>query len=401
MVIDLSYFTNEIKIASPQIKNVDDICFDLDSIKNKNYLTHNFHPYPAKVIPQIPKKIIETLTEPYDSIFDPFCGCGTSLVEAKLSGRHSVGVDINPLACMVAKVKTTPLNEMQLAQAKKISEDVNRDINSFNGKSILEDHKVIDLEAPDFYNVHHWFQDNIINELAIAMAHINKVLDETLRDFLKVAFSSIIVSVSNQESDTRYVAINKNLKNGIVGKLFSLKILDMIKRIKNFGELSRSVDSIVYCADSRNVSFINDEFFDLVITSPPYLNTYDYYLYHKTRMMWLGLDYRDAQEKEIGSRHKHCDKNEGLEVFVDNIGRTMDEMNRVLKLGKYCCIIIGDSILKGRLIKTDSILNKLAEDRNLSLKKEIVFNQRKYSRTFTPNMKNGHKNSYILIYQKN
>lgn len=399
MATDLMYFVNGGKRLSPT-KEVGDVVFDLDSIKNKNYLTHNFHPYSAKFIPQIPKKIIEVLTEPYDLIIDPFCGCGTSLVEAKISGRHSVGVDVNPLACLISKVKITPLDEKQLVEAKEISREINRDISCLNGENVLDKQEVIDFDIPNFFNIRHWFQDNIINELAITKAHISKIRDESLSNFLKVAFSSIIVAVSNQDSETRYVAIDKNLEKGVVGKLFSSKVQDMVQRIIKFRKISKDVTSIIYHADSINLDFIEDEKFDLVITSPPYMNTYDYYLYHKTRMQWLDLDYRNAQEKEIGSRHKHSDKNEGADVFVENIRKCMVEISRILKNGKFCSIIIGDSIIKGQVIKMNAIMNKLAMENNLSLKKEIVFNQRKYSKTFTPNLKIGYKNSYILLYKK-
>src|SRR3989344_3090725 len=74
------------------------------------YLTHNFHTYPAKFIPQIPKSTIQALTSEGDVILDPFCGCGTTLVEAKLFNRNSIGGDWNPIATLVTTAKTNTLN---------------------------------------------------------------------------------------------------------------------------------------------------------------------------------------------------------------------------------------------------------------------------------------------------
>jgi len=71
--------------------------FKVKGADSTNYLTHNFHSYPAKFIPQIPRKTIDLFTSPGDLILDPFCGCGTTLVEAKISGRHSVGIDLKKL----------------------------------------------------------------------------------------------------------------------------------------------------------------------------------------------------------------------------------------------------------------------------------------------------------------
>ena len=73
------------------------------------YLTHNFHTYPAKFIPQIPRSTILQLTKEGDTILDPFCGCGTTLVEAKLLNRNAIGVDLNPIAVLVSRAKTNKL----------------------------------------------------------------------------------------------------------------------------------------------------------------------------------------------------------------------------------------------------------------------------------------------------
>ena len=76
-----------------------------------NYLTHNFHPYPAKFIPKIPQISIQFFTKPRETVLDPFCGIGTTLVEAKLLNRDAKGVDIHPISILSSKVKTTKLTD--------------------------------------------------------------------------------------------------------------------------------------------------------------------------------------------------------------------------------------------------------------------------------------------------
>src|SRR5436309_3516443 len=71
--------------------------------------THSIHPYPAKFIPQIPRHLIQRIRPLKGSfVFDPFCGCGTTLLEAQAAGYPSIGVDLNPIASMIARVKTRP-----------------------------------------------------------------------------------------------------------------------------------------------------------------------------------------------------------------------------------------------------------------------------------------------------
>lgn len=77
------------------------------------YLTHKFHPYPARFIPQIPKTFIELFTKKGDRILDPMCGCGTTLVEAFLSKRSAIGADYNPLAVLISKAQEAKLQSLR------------------------------------------------------------------------------------------------------------------------------------------------------------------------------------------------------------------------------------------------------------------------------------------------
>src|SRR5438445_5804327 len=182
--------------------------------KKTSYLTHNFHPYSCKFIPQIPRYIINFFTNnPHEVVMDPFCGSGTTLVEAKLLNRKSIGFDSNPIAVLTSKVKTTKLTNQELSRIFPMCNKIENRINNFyrkfgKKKTILSFTEFLSQDdnfsytIPDFPNREHWFQENVEHELAIIKNTILEEHSTNLRNFLLLAFSNIIVPVSNQESET-------------------------------------------------------------------------------------------------------------------------------------------------------------------------------------------------------
>ncbi len=375
---------NQIKMSKNTINN---ISLNFDDYHNNNYLTHNFHPYPAKFIPQIPKELILKLSKKGDWILDPFCGSGTTLVEANLSGRNSIGVDVNPISAVMSGAKTSKLQENEIKKILDILDEINNDL--MNGKK---------YDSIEYKNINLWFKPDVKEALSIIRHHVLSSTNKKIKAFLSTAFSAIIVKVSNQESDTRYASIEKNISEKDVFYLIDKKVRSMLKRIREFNEVASDCKCDVYLADSTNLSFLKKNI-DLIVTSPPYLNSYDYYLYHKHRIFWLGLDYKPAQDKEFGSRHQHSDLGKGLIDYEESMTKVIKECSKLLKKMGYFCVIIGDGILKGELIKMNRVMDKIFEKAGYKKVKEIVFNQRKYTRTFTPNLKTAYKDSYVIIYQ--
>src|SRR5215469_5962917 len=93
-----------------KIKNLGALDWELIDA-DTDYYTHGYHPYSAKYIPQIPNRLISAFSKKDDLILDNFVGSGTTLVESKLLGRNAIGIDVNPLACLISKVKTTVIEE--------------------------------------------------------------------------------------------------------------------------------------------------------------------------------------------------------------------------------------------------------------------------------------------------
>ena len=115
------------KIKLPKKKKIKkriDHSWDFRRVNTKT-LTHGFHNYPAMMIPQVAGRLLDIFSKKGDQVLDPFCGSGTVLVESKLRGLNSFGIDINPLAILLAKVKTTSLDP------KKLERELNRLVKNF------------------------------------------------------------------------------------------------------------------------------------------------------------------------------------------------------------------------------------------------------------------------------
>lgn len=366
--------------------------FDLDAYRDKNYLTHNLHPYPAKFIPQIPRLLIEKLSPEGGTIFDPFCGCGTALLEAALMGRRAIGVDLNPLAVLISRVKTTRLSVQEFRQLRSFLSRFSQEF--LNGKPSLGHFPV-----PEFKNRTKWFTPEALAELAAIKARIEQVRTPVVRDVLLACFSAIIVKASNQESDTRWKAVNKGRKRGDSLRFFAEKVETVIGRLRELADLLPSAHVRVQQTNAKDVSFIKGSSVDLVVTSPPYMNSFDYYLYHKLRMFWLGFDHYAVQEQEIGSRNKHCDDGLGLGDYLSEMEATMKEMRRVLKNGAFAAFVIGDSILRAKLVEMDRGYKSIANKTGLRFVDQFSYDQRRYTKAFTENYKTLTKQTHILLFR--
>ena len=159
--------------------------------KQVSYATHGIHRYPAKFIPQVPRCCMEAYSDAGDSVLDPFMGSGTTLLESFFCGRNSYGIDIHPLAKLIAKVKITPLEPVGL---NEVAEDLIARV-----KSDQEDNSEWIPEIP---NRDHWFRRSVLDELATVKKNIWSMKKGDQQDFFKVCLSSIVRKVSNSDSDS-------------------------------------------------------------------------------------------------------------------------------------------------------------------------------------------------------
>ena len=344
------------------------------------------HPYPARFIESIPRTLIDVLGCNYNGVvFDPFCGSGTTLYEAQRLGFNSIGVDSNPVACLISRVKTRNLPSL----FNQVSEIVHsKALQAYSPRYIV----------PNIPNLNHWFKKEVQVAISTIISEITRQDDDVTRDALKLALSSIVVRVSNQDSDTRYASVEKSVTYEDVYNFF---LNACHKLIENKPTLASNARATIIHKDILDTSKADiNEPISLVITSPPYPNAYEYWLYHKYRMWWLGYDPIKVRTHEIGSRPHYQKKNGQTEKdFANQLNQVFSLFNTIVMQGGYVCIVIGRSIIKGRTINNAEIISNLAKQHEYS---SIAIIDRSISATRKSfNLKYGKINSEnILIYRK-
>ena len=347
--------------------------------KDTSYATHGFHKYPAKFIPQLAKRCIEENTKINEIVCDPFMGCGTTLIESLVSGRKTVGVDINPVAYLISKVKTTPINPEKLKQeTDKVLFDLEMYFKSKNQKQKTLSKIEIVPVIPTNERINYWFPDKKSrDELSIILGRIDTIKDKDIRDFCLCAFSNILKNASIWLMKSIKPTRDLNKKIDIPLNLFSRQIKKMIRgndvywnilstnikgNLKSYLNLKK--------ADARNLPAENNSV-SLIVTSPPYVTSYEYADLHQLTALWLEYtkSVNEFREGFIGSIHKkEFDHNgiksklakqeieelskkskkeaESVKNYFFEMQQCFEEMYRVLKTKGRACIVIGNTELK-------------------------------------------------------
>ena len=303
------------------------------------------HPYPAKFISEIPATFLDEFPRPEGMILDPFSGSGTTLVQAQKRGLKAAGVDVNPIACLISRVKTSPVPAGAAHEFERVLQQAQR----------------ISSQIPSIPRLDHWF-DTVVQEEVAALLYAIDESAAVYHDILRLALSSILVRVSNQESDTRYAAVKKARKPGDTYRVFFAAGNRILSALEKRPYDPKGVD--VYQASTLKFNFKSlKEPVSAVITSPPYPNAYEYWLYHKYRMYWLGYDPQLVKAEEIGAR-AHFFKTNGhtAENFVEQMRTTLASISQVLNPLGYAAFVVGRSKIHGAIVDNAKIIEDVGSE---------------------------------------
>ncbi|MHA6697251.1 DNA methyltransferase [Chryseobacterium sp. A321] len=359
------------------------------NVRSAENWTHGYHRYPAKFLPNIVKKIIEEHTKVGDTVADVFAGCGTTLVEAKVHGRKSVGVDINPVAQLITSVKTNPIDPVQLNQ-------------TYN--KILE--KFDDFISEDYINVaiheriDYWFFPENKGKIAFLYGVILNLQEEQrIKDFFLVALSNILKNCSKwlQSSTKPQIDPDKIPTDPFIA--FKRQVKSMLRKNAEFyNELANlnflDTECNIYLEDARATG-IDSGSVNAVITSPPYVTSYEYADLHQLTGYWFEyvenlLEFRKqfigtfysygevvenvsnlANEtvKKISEKHLRTAKE--MSNYFSDMAAVSNEMFRILKVGGKAFIVIGNTTYKNLKINSAEIFVEMLESSGFEIDEVI------------------------------
>ena len=351
------------------------------------------HPYPAKFTVDLAIEYIKKYTNEGDMVYDPFVGSGTTLLASSVLHRKGFGTDINHIAILISKGKLLRLSKIEITHLFEF-------IDKFEISYMVRVKTVTPYAYP---SIEHWFCQNSILVLSLILEDTIALENENERIFVKLVTSSIINTVSNQESDTRYAAIEKPyLTIEKVANIFIKKYRATLTLMEVFNneELGNEqcIPILLNSKDCRTI--LADNSVDLILTSPPYVNTYDYYLYHKHRMNWLGFDVKYSMETEIGSRREFSSLKHSEDKFSADLSEIFVSCNAVLKPGGKVVLVMGDGRVAGKIYDAKENMIRICTPLGWELIDYSYSNLDDTSRSFRQSYRTKGKKEHIMIFSK-
>jgi SAM-dependent methyltransferase len=341
-----------------------DVAPSMDEGAEDRAHVHGFHAYPARAHPVTSRRLIEALVPEGGTVLDPFCGSGTVLVEAMLANRAAIGSDLNPIAVMLARAKTFPRNadrnEALVEAARGVAEFADARRKAKAGAIRRLPQEDVSLFAP-----------HVLLELDGIRGGIAEAPPQQ-RPELGLVLSSILVKLSSRRGDTSEAPVEKRVAAGYPTRLFVKKTEELARRFDELFDLLPSPPprARVFEDDAAVLKKVEDASVDAVITSPPYVATYDYLAHHELRMRWLGLDSRKLARGEIGARrnYERLSPQAALASWEGELAKLFQSLARVMKHGSPLVLLIADSAAgrgpggeRAEPIRADDVVARVAE----------------------------------------
>lgn len=347
--------------------------------------THVYHDYPARMIPQVARKLIRLYGQSAKTLYDPYCGTGSSLVEGLLEGLDVFGTDINPLARLIAESKTDySINP----------DDLSNEIANFQVNIYRKDLK---LNIPEIRNVETWFKSQVLEPLGKIRYYIDSIQDSHIRRFFQVAFSETVRESSNTRKGEfklfRYAPDKLKTHSPDPYKIMLSKLERNFRGYAQFNEMMKKLEKHPK-ATILGLNSVSDipceelpeELIDIVVTSPPYGDSHTtvaYGQYSRLSSEWLSLINGENIDNKLmgGKRLKELpelpskDLNAAIQVIYErkppralevasfylDLYSSIKNVSTLIRKGGYACYVVGNRTVNSVLLPTSIAIKDFFE----------------------------------------
>jgi DNA modification methylase len=327
----------------------------------------DLHFHPGRFVPQIPAAIIGFATNPGEIVLDPFCGAGTTLIEAQRLNRFAIGIDLNPVSCLQSRAKLVPFS------ADQISDLLRQALQRFFAFRLVPRNKSTDEPPiPPSVQLAKWFHPQTGVELSRIWSFLALEHDPILSDMLLFCFSAILMPSASETRSWGYICDNvRPLTYRYVdaNKAFAAKIVELENAYARRDSrqptttFTQYIDAKVLAGDAlAHLMDLESNSIDLVVTSPPYSGVIDYIKSQRLTLEWLSENVEPLRALEIGARSKRHRIRSEIQ-YVEQMGNLLTQLHRVLKPKKSMVLVIGESPKRSAVVGTilESIRNKSFE----------------------------------------
>jgi DNA modification methylase len=342
------------------------------------------------MIPQIAEKLLDKFSQKGETLFDPYCGTGTTLVEGMIHGLNVIGTDINPLAHLIATAKTTPVELKELDSYLRTFEKATL---NFSDIELPENLKMQGIRELGF-----WFKPDVIKKLFFLKDFINRIEVEEIKTFFKIAFSETVRESSNtRNGEFKLFRYEKEKLEAFAPDVFGIMMKKIIRNRKGLEQFNKTLDKLekkpkVAIYDFNSVfeiptSAIKPETVDIVITSPPYgdsRTTVAYGQYSHLSSAWLDLPDPEKVDRNLmggkpnGNKEKFPSESlnraiaeikavdekrvKDVVAFYCELLASIKNVAKVIKKNGHACYVVANRKVKGIILPTDIAIQDFFTD---------------------------------------
>lgn len=325
-----------------------------------NYSTHGIFRYFGKLPPTIAAHLIRQYTDEYDMVMDPMAGSGTTALEAMLANRNCKSYDVNPLAVLLQRVKTTHLD----------GEGLLIGLNSICEKYVPLTIEQFDWQPVGIRDVDHWFLTKTQDSIRGLIYLIHQIEEDKTRDFFSICLAASIRPVSKATTQQGRLFLDIATAKEDCLDTFVKKVQKAIKAVDS---LPVSDSFLEIAEHNANAPFEFEPTNKLIIVHPPYFNSYKYSSVNSLELSWMRVDHAEVRKNEVREFFK-VGEAANITHYVEDMRSTLNNIATTLLPGGVMGLMIGDTAIKGEYIQTTKMLldKFLADNPQIEVEKVVL-----------------------------